>query len=85
MAISISFITKWFTIQKKYSEMYSNSYSNICLDIRTFKVDGMAWNIKKWVCQEWETSSPWNKNLHKGLLQSLTTFSKVFIFRGGNI
>ena len=63
--------------------VYNAKYT--CHDIKTFKFDKMAWNIKNWISQERSKILPWNKNIHKVVPQWFTKFSEDFIFIGGNI
>ena len=44
----LSFVTKWYTIQKIYLKMYSTS----CVTVSTLKVEGMVWNLKDSIYQE---------------------------------
>ena len=48
----LSFMTKWYTIQKIRSKMYSTSCVNTHHDATTFEVAGMGWNRKNWISQK---------------------------------
>ena len=77
-----SFISKWCSVQKIYSKMFSSSCAN-AHDVTTFEVNEMFWYVKKF--NVFGTEYAWLLHDIRKKSVSSTAFSEVWLFSEGNL
>ena len=72
-------MAKFQSILKNVSTSYVHTHHGVA----TSEVDGMDWNVKKQISQQWNIPFPWTKKIL--ICTPETTFAAVIIFSGGNL